>query len=535
MTGGVETHCGDCLAVLPGLAPDSFDACVTDPPYHLVSIVKRFGKAGSAPINNADEKNGRNGPYHRASAGFMGKQWDGGDVAARPETWAEVYRVLKPGAHLVAFGGTRTYHRLACAIEDAGFEIRDCIFWLYGSGFPKSHDVSKGIDRAGGVSPRAQAAILRQRREAAGMSRDHLAAAIGCTASSVRDWEEGRARAVGAAAEWLIPSEEYRARLAVLLGYTKDERELIGVTLDRRDDGTIIGLGHSGALRSGGNTDAARQWQGWGTALKPACEPIVLARKPLSEGTVAANVLRWGTGAINVDGCRVEGEPVEIGISFAHRGNNYGRGIGGRGTNESYTNIKGRWPANVAHDGSAEVVAGFPDSKSSGGQASLGAFRNGAVYGKGRDEREKRDPGFGDSGSAARFFYTAKADGDERIGSKHPTVKPLDLMQWLVRLVTPKGGTVLDPFAGTGITGEAAWREGAGAVLVEREAEYYADIERRLRLMTAGPDERAREILKAAGKAKGHDDLPLFADRQWSQMWARPFDRPELLDDEAAS
>ena len=153
---------GDCLAILPTLPPDSFNSCVTDPPYHLVSIVKRMSAPNAAPVGF-----GSDGRYRRLSGGFMGKQWDGGDIAARVETWAEVYRVLKPGAHLVAFGGTRTYHRMACAIEDAGFEIRDCIQWIYGSGFPKSHDVSKTVDATilhGGSNPRRMKLVNEQRR-----------------------------------------------------------------------------------------------------------------------------------------------------------------------------------------------------------------------------------------------------------------------------------------------------------------------------------------------------------------------------------
>jgi site-specific DNA-methyltransferase (adenine-specific) len=188
----------------------------------------------------------------------------------------------------------------------------------------------------------------------------------------------------------------------------------------------------------------------------------------------------------------------------------------------------------VVHDGSDEVVAGFPDSLArpaddavSGKGSGSGELIQGGVYGA--DRLSAAMTGYRDSEtSAARFFYTAKADGDERIGSKHPTVKPIDLMQWLVRLVTPKGGSVLDPFAGTGTTGEAAWREGCRATLIEREAEYLADIARRMELMKAGPDERAREIVKASGKVQGHEDLPLF-NRQWESMWAKPFDKPELV------
>jgi site-specific DNA-methyltransferase (adenine-specific) len=385
----IVLHDGDCLIVLPTLAENSLDACVTDPPYHLTSIVKRFGGNGAAPAQY-----GSDGRYARASAGFMGKQWDGGDIAFRPEVWREVRRVLKPGAHLLAFGGTRTYHRMACAIEDAGFEIRDCIQWLYGQGFPKSHSVGNG----------------------------------------------------------------------------------------------------------------------WGTALKPACEMIVLARKPLSEGTVAGNVLRWGTGSINVDGCRVDGPMDGVwGTSNATCAPTFN----GSPTKHEYRSAPhqaGRWPANLIHDGSEEVVAGFP-SNASVPHAGAQLSGDGTHEGWKREAHKKDYPKwvpYEDEGSVSRYFYTAKADSDDRLGSKHPTVKPLDLMQYLVRLVTPKGGSVLDPFAGTGSTGEAAFREGMRAVLIEREAEYQADIRRRMKLVLAGPDERAYAGAKERMKDKPRDDGPLF-------------------------
>jgi site-specific DNA-methyltransferase (adenine-specific) len=328
----------------------------------------------------------------------MGKRWDY-DVPG-VDVWAECLRVLKPGGHLLAFAGTRTQHRMAVRIEDAGFDIRDMIAWVYGSGFPKSHNL--------------------------------------------------------------------------------------------RDE-----------------------WSGWGTALKPAMEPITVARKPLA-GTVAENVTTYGTGALNVDGCRVGGEPspsVEMRASgrvpSSCKPGEYGDTIQNRITPERWSETRpgemlGRWPANLIHDGSDEVVGLFPQSKSTGGQASIGAFRNGDVYGKGRDEREARDPGYGDTGSAARFFYCAKASRNDRNrgcegmlqqmpkaangaenavsanrGSlskprenHHPTVKPTDLMRYLCRLVTPPGGVILDPFMGSGSTGVAAIAEGFGFIGIEREAEY---------------------------------------------------------------
>jgi site-specific DNA-methyltransferase (adenine-specific) len=387
LDGKVRLLKGDCLELLPTLEEGSIDSCVTDPPYHLTSIVKRFGKP-----NSAECQHGTDGAYARASKGFMGKQWDGGDIAFRPEVWAEVLRVLKPGAHLLAFSGTRTYHRMACAIEDAGFEIRDQIGWAYGSGFPKSHNIGNG----------------------------------------------------------------------------------------------------------------------WGSALKPAWEPIVLARKPLSESSIAANVLKHGTGGINVDGCRIATSAAVDDPRLGGNGTWSGEKLGYHGSDNPSrhpSSSLGRWPANLIHDGSEEVVKGFPSAKT-GGPGITKENHNSVAYVGPASSRDRETIGYDDNGSAARFFYTAKADQDDRLGSKHPTVKPLDLIQYLVRLVTPRGGLVLDPFAGTGTTAEAAYREGAHSILVEREPEYQADIERRMALVLAGPDERARESIKARGLVE--EAGPLF-------------------------
>jgi site-specific DNA-methyltransferase (adenine-specific) len=338
---------------LKELPDNSVDSACTDPPYHLTSIVKRFGAANAAPA-----KVGKTGAYARASKGFMGQQWDGGDVAFQPETWAEVLRVLKPGAHMVAFSGTRTYHRMACAIEDAGFEIRDQLAWTYGSGFPKSHN----------------------------------------------------------------------------------------------------------------------QPGGWGTALKPAWEPICLARKPLI-GTVAGNIAEYGTGAINIDGCRVEGVKPQV-----------TQGINSNATSFNVTSERrvsgdpneGRWPANIIHDGSEEVLAAFPDAPGQLIAARGDGKRTKNVYGD--MERGGIRPVRGDSGSAARFFYCAKATTEERgEGNNHPTVKPVDLMRWLCRLVTPVGGVVLDPFAGSGSTLIAADAEQFDAIGCELSPDYAAIAERRVR------------------------------------------------------
>lgn len=406
---------GDSRTVLPTLADNSIDSVVTDPPYALVSILKRFGSLTAAPINNADEKAARNGPYQRASKGFMGKTWDTGEVAMSAEFWAEVYRVLKPGAFVAAFGATRGYHRMACAIEDAGFEIRDSLMWLYGTGFPKSHNVSKGIDQQ-----------------------------------------------LGAKRTEIVGPNKFSARNG------KVNLNVYGAA--SRPDETAPA------------TDAARQWQGWGTALKPAFEPIVLARKPLSEGTVAANVLRWRTGALNIDACRIETAEQWEGRELPNAQD--GVCWGGTLNASSSSHPLGRWPANIVHDGSDEVIGAFPSVKARGNK--------GASHSAGGDERaaynvNRAGTNCGDEfnydsaseGSAARFFYSAKASKADRNGSKHPTVKPVSLMQWLCQLVTPPGGVVLDPFAGTGTTGAAAAAEGFDCILIEREAEYLADIQRR--------------------------------------------------------
>jgi DNA modification methylase len=556
LTEAVALHCGDCLDVLKTLDENSIDACVTDPPYHLNFMNKSWDRPEAAAIDAAFanwfagfvdgegcfsvHKKNVNGfeTYDcqfsitlraddkpiileiRNNLGGMGSVADrpapkdsngkpqvrycissqkdcqrlrailevfplrakkardfeiwchGLDawIAHEPKSsweevayfrkalmdvrqygagfhpsqlwtyrWArEVFRVLKPGAHLLSFGGTRTYHRMACAIEDAGFEIRDCVQWLYGSGFPKSHDVSKGIDRAAGAV-----------REVVGRRHD-------------ADKRQFGGKHPGWDRPWMHDADACERHISVTAPATA----------------------------------AARQWSGFGTALKPACELIVLARKPLSEGTVAANVLRWGTGA--------QGDKFK-----------------------SHTN--GRWPANVCHDGSDEVVGAFPETGISTG-GGMKDLSKGKLFFGDTNPNITDACGYGDYGSAARFFYTAKADSDDRLGSRHPTVKPLDLIQYLMRLVTPPGGLVLDPFAGTGTTGEAAWREGMRAVLIEREAEYQDDIRRRMKLCMASARERSHESVKAKQKGKPRDDGPLFAaaHESWDEMWERPFDYSKL-------
>jgi len=411
----ITVHLGDSRDVLKTLADNSIDSVVTDPPYALVSIGKRFGADNAAPA-----KEGKSGAYARASAGFMGKRWDTGETAFAVEFWAEVMRVLKPGGHVVAFSGTRTYHRLACAVEDAGFEIRDMVAWLYGSGFPKSHDVSKGIDKAAGA--------VREKVRVAVPKVGSMGVALGGDkAGNSRPWIE-----------------------------------------KARDSGFHDADSNEPA------TDAARQWQGWGTALKPALEPIVLARKPLA-GTVAANVLQHGTGALNIDASRIgTGDDRTPGGNPGPNRQSEGWGMG------ATERASGpRWPANVIHDGSDEVTSGFPNTRPSSGGPTTSKPGSVSVNGAGLPSHTSFSPS-DNGGSASRFFYTAKADATERLGTKHPTVKPTDLMAYLIRLVTPPGGTTLDPFAGSGSTGVAAVFEGFNAVLIEREPEYHADILRRI-------------------------------------------------------
>jgi len=381
---------GDCIEVMRTMPDNSVDAIVTDPPYGL---------------------------------GFMGKKWD--ELPPGKEWADECLRVLKPGGHLLAFGGTRTWHRLAVAVEDAGFEIRDSIAWMYGSGFPKSLDVSKAIDKSAGVA-----------REIVGKK------------------------------------DRYRDGI---------ERTNLGAT-----GGEFLGLANGVDAITAPATEAAQQWQGWGTALKPAFEPVVVARKPFP-GTVAGNVQTWGAGAINIDSCRI-GTAEELrrpfGTPSSHVGQlqNLPKGELNTGSN------LGRWPANVILD---EAAADSLDQQSepfmhSAGRArpDVGQYNNGGMFGLGGG----KTPRLGDSGGASRFFYVAKAPKKERPvvdGVAHPTVKPLALMRWLVRLVTPAGGVVLDPFAGSGTTVEAALLEGFQVIGIEREAEYLPLIQARVKRSAA--------------------------------------------------
>ena len=358
-----------CLEQMDSMIDDGFqvDSVVTDPPYHLTSIQKRFG-------SKTAKKNqfGTDGSFQGLTTGFMGKAWDGGDIAFLTSTWKRVYQLLKPGGHLLAFSGSRTYHRMAVAIEDAGFEIRDQIMWIYGSGFPKSLNIGKAVDKKLG----------------------NERVTVGERTRNVKPFDD--------------------------------------------DNGWNSNNTTGNYIYTKGNT----QYEGWGTALKPAHEPIVLARKPISEKSITDNVLKYETGGINIDGCRVEGKVKRPDTNpdfrdvakkaMAQGGQdklNFNQ-ISGAERKEIEENNLGRFPANVIHDGLQE--------------------------------------------DWARYFYCPKTSSSERGKvNTHPTVKPKKLMQYLVRLVTPKNGTVLDPFMGSGSTGLACQIEGFDFIGIEKEREYF--------------------------------------------------------------
>lgn len=367
---------GDCLDYMRDFAlyGPLFDAIVTDPPYHLASISRRFGRKQAASLTGGEPGSGN--PYRTMATGFLGQEWDGGGIAFDVETWRAAYDALKPGGYAIAFGGPRTFHRLATAIEDAGFEIRDMIMWIFGSGFPKSHNVGRGIE---------------------GLKR-------------------GNARYSGRS----MPSDKSGLPPGELL------REMA----KGRWTGRVVRV----------DDHAAQRWQGHGTALKPGYEPILIARKPFRESSVAANVLKFGTGGINIEACRVPSdEAIEIGragrklgFSVALEGGGLPSTVGKKATHTS-----GRWPANV-------ILTDIDETW-------------------------------------GRYFYCAKASKSDRgTGNNHPTVKPNELMQYLVRLVTPPGGVVLDPFMGSGSTGIAAIQQGYSFVGCEQQAEYVEIARRRI-------------------------------------------------------
>ncbi|QNN98904.1 DNA methylase [Mycobacterium phage Mova] len=424
--------------------------------------------------------------------------WSGNEFQDWCRLWAaECLRVLKPGGHMLAFGGSRTWHRLASAIEDAGFEIRDSIAWLYGSGFPKSLDVSKAIDKAGGnpLAFRRFASAYADAIDASPLTHSDIDRALGIKSSSCywarqdhrgglpprHHWESVCAL-IDIPAELVELYDEAERTDRAVTGY--GDNQVFSVTRHVLNPGTPV-------------TEAAKQWQGWGTALKPAFEPIVVARKPLA-GTVAANVLEHGTGALNIDACRIaHDEPTKTANRSAPRYSGVTMNGGKRGGEQSAiasADPSGRWPTNVVLDDTqaAELDAqtGYQRDGTHVGRNRDGSAHTNGVYGARKNDT--RDFGYGGGGGGSRFFpvfrYEAKAPGAERPsyvnedGAKvaHNTVKPLDLMRWLVRLVTPPNGVVLDPFAGSGTTAEACIHEHKRCITIEREADYLPLIVNRL-------------------------------------------------------
>ena len=466
---GVTLYFGDCRTVVGELSDACVEAVVTDPPYEL---------------------------------GFMGKGWDGSGIAYDIDLWREVMRVLKPGGHLLAFGGTRTWHRLACAIEDAGFELRDSIAWMYGSGFPKSLDVSKAIDKQRDDRAdilRVTAEIARLRDEAGLTNRD-LDDAFGF-AGMAGHWTSTKSQpAVPRVEQWAIlrdmlnPDPWLDHEVWRLNGRKGEPGEawkcatVIGIDERWNEPSGIVNVNQGvrekiqRQVKSPATPDAAR-WQGWGTALKPAFEPVVVARKPLI-GTVAENVLAHGTGALNIDGCRI-GTTVETWPSSRSYpyGGDVTYGSKDAPTEKTGSAPAGRWPANVILDESqaaeldrqSGVAAAKPERVGRKG----GMNDNGTIMGAGSGSQNPADyvgtwpADLG--GGASRFFYVPKANSSERprVGEvAHPTVKPLELMRYLVRLVTPPGGTVLEPFAGSGTTLEACLIEGFNVIGIELTEDY---------------------------------------------------------------
>jgi len=427
-----KLHLGDCMDVMRSMPDNSIDAIVTDPPYGLAFMGvawDTFGdgrKGGARTDATFDKVGGNHHPTCAADQARTRRSENEKFQAVMTPIFEEALRVAKPGAYLLCFGGTRTFHRMACAIEDAGWKVKDCVCWLYGSGFPHGMDVAKAIDKASGYVGE----VIGERTVDVGMQGGHMHA-----------------------------------------GRKQQQQQQVHAL-----------------------SDTAKEWEGWNTALKPAWEPIIVAQKPV-EGTIAANVLKWGVGAMNIEACRV---PTESGE-------------------------KGRYPANVAHDGSQMVLDLFPQSngqladrkaqakssvncygdygtdsefKKRGDTGSAARFFN--TFRDGEDSAERT---YADKGSTsfaakpgmrrapadtpARFFYCAKASKKDRgEGNTHPTVKPTALMEWLVKLVTPQGGVVLDPFMGSGSTGVACANLGRRFVGIEREWEY---------MQIAGPRVQNRE------------------------------------------
>jgi DNA modification methylase len=443
-------HIGNNLDILPTLPDNSVDSIVTDPPYEL---------------------------------GFMGKKWDNSGIAYSVELWRECLRVLKPGGHLLSFGGTRTWHRVAVGIEDAGFEVRDSIAWMYGSGFPKSLDVSKAIDKRGGLVANFDEfkRAVRNKMKENNVTSKQLTEALG-NAMLSHYLTNGSQPAIPNLRDYLI------IRDTVQLGPDFDhlfkaeaEREVIGSKMSgiaNAEEKNRHTIGASKAIEvdiTAPSTAEAQQWEGWGTALKPAFEPIVVARKPLI-GTVAENVLTHGTGGLNIDGSRIATDEVITNHSrsadSATSKGKYGDSSA-QETHQTDGQKLGRWPANVILD---EYSAGVLDEQSDASRFFYVAKASKRDRNEGLDDLPLRKS---DQRSDVAAGLWAEMEAPKQ--NFHPTVKPTQLMRYLVKLVTPPGGTVLDPFTGSGSTGKAAILEGFKFIGCELTEDYIPIIEGRLK------------------------------------------------------
>ena len=536
VVGGARVFQGDCREVLRELPDNSVDSIVTDPPYGLNFMGKEWDNPGKmiGQMATGHEQRGAYAYGGSHSRGYADNDSLGFQLWCTE--WAvECLRVLKPGGHLLAFGGSRTWHRLAVAIEDAGFEIRDNIAWIYGSGFPKSLDVSKAIDKTNGEGGRRYkfTAWMRttglasadiDRITGTNMGGHYLTAKSQPAIPTVALWEILRPHCgdVPAWVDELVARVEAEREVIGMGAAQCSQLEKVGVCDGHFDNGTLM-VKHQLATKSA--TDEAKQWEGWGTALKPAHEPVVVGRKPLV-GTVAENVLLWGVGGLNIDGSRIGSESrFSPPGGIPNGANNYVNTDKDRNSDYPSKIVQGRWPANVIFD---EVTAGLLDEQSGvsksppvGSMTNTKPRHSGSMVGAFRHENPMSN-GHGDSGGASRFFYVAKASkrdrnegleeleavrhadrvvddgpGGENPRNRtntakqnfHPTVKPTALMRYLIKLVTPPGGTVLDPFTGSGSTGKAALLDGFNFVGVELTEEYLPIIEGRLRWATEQGDD----------------------------------------------
>ena len=507
----VRVEHADMLQAIPRLIAEGVvcDAVVTDPPYHLTATLARFGK-----INIDDDtatstrlRKKLNGAA-RLAHGFMNQQWDGGDIAFRPETWAAVASILRPGAFLIAFGGTRTYHRLVCAIEDAGFVIQDQIAWIFGTGFPKRRDMLK---------PAWETICIAQKPIDLRSTLCGLRSSLKQTAMSQRGM--ATITALSTASLWLNTLDALSAAESTSTIGTASRTiinwKTLSCCLSRITPESIIQAHSLGHLSIANASPAIRFFDAEVSKLRltlaPSAAEIATSKVPielLAEAGVGLEpiVLAYKPGGkrtMQVDECRVASGDMPM------RWETPRGGIWKTDSDATAALVpsdSGRWPANVCHDGSDEVVAGFPQSagqlRNTGPE--FGAYKRN-VYGDygPTPPHEAR----GDSGSAARFFFTAKAGAEDRWGSRHPTVKPVELMRWLVSLVTPPNGTVLDPFAGSGTTAVAALAAGRNAILIEREAQYVADIRERIAFYEGGGTHSAQ----AKNRSRKIDHGPLFA------------------------